>query len=367
MMKAIIFTPRPHAKRIKIFIPYHAFDWRKKLKQLDSSFYHPEQKLWSVVNTAANLQRLKDIVDQQFDIKDHQPAKRMPYQQLSDQNRDRLAALEQQLILKGYSQHTVRNYRSAFVPFLHFFGSRELKTVTKAEIEGYLFKLISKYHISETKQNTVINAIKFYYEKVGQPREYYDLQRPKQGRSLPNVLSAEEVWALIHAPTNLKHRTILTTIYSGGLRLSEVLNVRIEDVHPDEGYIFIRGKGKRERKTVLSKMLVDILDRYVKQYRPSYWLFEGQYGDQYSGSSISQLFRRAVKKAGVNPWATPHTLRHSFATHLLQQGVNLRYVQSMLGHGSPKTTEIYTHVMDINNKTIQSPLDVIRKNRNLET
>ncbi len=159
-MKATIFTPRAHAKRIKIFIPYHAFDWRKKLKQLDSSFYHPEQKLWSVVNTEANLQKLKAIVNGQFDVKDQQQVKRMPYQELSDQNKDRLADLEQHLILKGYSHHTVRNYRSAFVPFLHFFGSRELKTVTKTEIEGYLFKLISKYNISETKQNTVINAIK---------------------------------------------------------------------------------------------------------------------------------------------------------------------------------------------------------------
>ena len=200
-MKAIIFMPRPNARRIKIFIPYQAFAWRKKLKELDSSFYHPEQKLWSVINTAANLERLKEIVDRQFDIKNHEQTKRIPYQALSDQNKDRLAELEQLLILKGYSPHTVRNYRTAFVSFLSFFGTRDLISVSKKEIEGYLFKLISKYNISETKQNTVINAIKFYYEKVlGQPREYYDLQRPKRGKSLPNVLSVEEVWTLIHAP-----------------------------------------------------------------------------------------------------------------------------------------------------------------------
>jgi len=208
---------------------------------------------------------------------------------------------------------------------------------------------------------------KIYYEQVlGKPREYYNIQRPKNSKSLPNVLSAEAVKRLLTSPRNIKHRAILFTVYSAGLRLSEVINLRIEDIHYDKEYIFIKdSKGKRDRRSVLSSYLADILKIYLEKKRPAYWLFEGADGGRYSRSSVQQIFRKAVKVANVNPWATLHTLRHSFATHLLQEGLNLRYVQSLLGHGSSKTTEIYTHVMNINNKTITSPLDKIMKMGNL--
>jgi len=226
---------------------------------------------------------------------------------------------------------------------------------------SYLYHLIEKYKISESKQNTVINAIKAYYEHVlGRPREYYDIQRPKKPQTLPNVLSQEETKRLLNAPSNLKHKAILHTIYSCGLRISELIKLRIEDVHKNEGYVFVKGaKGKKDRHTVLSPKLVELLEAYEKEYKPSYWLFEGQTGGQYSASSIRAIFRRAVKAADANAWATVHTLRHSFATHLLQQGVNLRYVQAMLGHSSPKTTQIYTHVLEINDKVVHSPLDFL--------
>ena len=171
-------------------------------------------------------------------------------------------------------------------------------------------------------------------------------------------MSYNEVNQLLSAPSNLKHRAILSTCYSSGLRLGELVNLRIEDIHSESNYIFIKGaKGKKDRKSILSKVLLDLLRKYYKVYKPAYWLFEGQDGGQYSRSSIQKIFRKAVRKSNINPWATVHTLRHSFATHMLQQGVNLRYVQSLLGHESSKTTEIYTHVMAINNKEIVSPLD----------
>jgi len=152
-------------------------------------------------------------------------------------------------------------------------------------------------------------------------------------------------------------------MYSGGLRKSEVVNVRIEDIRKDDLTIFIKGaKGKKDRKTILSEQLIKLLRIYYKQYRPAYWLFEGASGGQYSASSISKLFRTAVKDAGITPWATPHTLRHSFATHLMQNGVNLRYIQTLLGHSSPKTTEIYTHVIRVDNKVVKSPLDKLLEN-----
>jgi len=195
---------------------------------------------------------------------------------------------------------------------------------------------------------------------LAQPRSYYNIQRPKKHKTLPNVLGEQDVLKLLQSPKSLKHKAILCLLYSAGLRISEIPKLRIEDIRSTEGYIFVKGaKGKKDRRTVLSVSLLSLLREYVKKYKPSYWLFEGQSGGQYTTSSIQKIFRRAVKESNINPWATPHTLRHSFATHLLQQGANLRYIQSMLGHASSKTTEIYTHVMTINNSQVKSPLDRI--------
>ena len=176
------------------------------------------------------------------------------------------------------------------------------------------------------------------------------------------MFSKEEVMSIIKSTENIKHKAILLTIYSAGLRISEAINLRVIDIHSSEGYIFIKdSKGKRDRKTVLSPILLNVLRQYHKTHKPAYWLFEGQDGGQYSAKSIQQILRRAVEKAGANPWGTVHTLRHSFATHLLQEGMNLRMIQTMLGHSSSKTTEIYTHVLAINNKTAKSPLDFMEK------
>jgi len=215
----------------------------------------------------------------------------------------------------------------------------------------------------------LINAVKAYYEHaLGMPREYYDIKRPKKAVSLPGVLSEQEVFKIINYPENIKHQAILWTIYSCGLRISEVVNLRIEDINSDEGFVFIKdSKGKRDRKTILSPHLVDLLREYYTEHKPSYWLFEGLTGGQYSVSSIRNIFRKAVKQTDSNPWATVHTLRHSFATHLVQNNVNLRHIQNMLGHQSPKTTEIYTKTIEINNKTISSPLDNLIKKNNLRT
>ena len=237
--------------------------------------------------------------------------------------------------------------------------NHNLLEITKEQIEGFIYELIKKHGYGESAQNQIINAIKFYYEAVlGKPRTFYDIKRPKKAQSIPNVLSEQEIFKIINSPTNLKHKTILWTIYSTGIRISEAINLRIDDIQSDQGFIFIKGgKGKKDRKTILSPHLLTLLREYYKEYRPSYWLFEGQTGGQYSVTSIRAVFRKAVKITNSNPWATVHTLRHSFATHCVQNNVNLRHIQAMLGHSSPKTTEIYTRMIKINNKSISSPLD----------
>ncbi len=358
-MPVIIFNPRKNSQRIKVFIPYKNFDHRKAVKAMPTSFYHYHQRLWSVLNTKENKKQLLTIVGKDYVVKDLDKVKAVEFFPLNEAQCVVLQALEQKLILKAYSPSTIKTYKSQFTQFLSFFKKSDIATLTKAEIEQYLYHLITTYNISHTKQNQMINAIKAYYEHVlGQERTFYNVQRPKKPQNIPGVLSKQEVKRIINQPNNIKHKAMLYTIYAAGLRSGELIKIRLEDIHSKDGYIFIKAaKGKKDRQTLLSPTLLNLLRQYYKVHRPSYWLFEGQDGEQYSKSSLAKVFRRAAKESGICQWATLHTLRHSFATHLVQDGVNLRIIQSLLGHNSTKTTEIYTHISDGMRKNIESPLE----------
>jgi integrase/recombinase XerD len=260
---------------------------------------------------------------------------------------------------KRYSRQTIRTYTSYFHDFLDYFSGRDPEGITVEDINQYILGLIRDRGISRSQQNQRINAIKFYYEKVtGRDREIYHIERPKKERKLPTVLSREEVRLLLDNTDNLKHKCILMTIYSGGLRRSELIALKVQDIDSRRKLIKIRGaKGKKDRYTILSSTLVELLREYYKEYRPREWLFEGQDGGQYSAASIEKVFHAAIARAGIRKTVTPHSLRHSFATHLLEQGVNLRYIQDILGHESPKTTQIYTHVATHELGNIKNPLD----------
>jgi len=366
-MKIIIYKPLPNAQRIKVFIPFEMTEFRVEFKKLNTTFWHPNQKLWSIVNTKENFETLKTIFKDHYTVKSKEASTSMAVRELSDTAAEALFSLEKTLVLKAYGASTISIYKSMFRVFLSSFMDYDLKQITKEQIEDFVYKMIQKHKISESVQSQLINAIKAYYEHVlGLPREYYDIKRPKKSVSLPNVLSEEEVLRILQNPINIKHKAILWTIYSAGLRISEAINLRVVDIHTDEGYIYVKdSKGKKDRKTVLSSYLITLLREYYKKYKPSYWLFEGQTGDKYSVTSIQRIFRKAVSNTNSNPWATVHTLRHSFATHSIQNNVSLRHIQSMLGHSSPKTTEIYTKTIEINNKKIKSPLDNLFKNDNL--
>ncbi len=230
-------------------------------------------------------------------------------------------------------------------------------------IKRYHLWLIGEDKVSASYQNQSINALKFYMEKVLKyPRQKYELIRPKKDKKLPLVLSVSDVGRILDVTKNIKHKAILATIYDGGLRISECVNLGISDI--DSQRMCIRvcgGKGKKDRMTLLSRGLLELLRRYYRIYRPSEWLFEGPGGQQYSASSIRQVFKRSKQWAGIYNGATVHTLRHSFATHLLENGTNLRYIQKLLGHNSSKTTEIYTHVSTTSLTNITSPLDILEK------
>lgn len=362
-MKITLYITNFPARRLKVHIPYKMEKERELFKTIPGFFYHQTQRLWSIPNNPETLKMLKDLFKHRLVTQKVEKQKVPQRFDLNQVGRDALFLAKQKMLLKAYSEHTVKNYTWELMQFFKYFETYEHRQVTKEQIESYVFMLINKQKISESRQNSVINAIKFYYEQVLElPREYYNIQRPKRANSLPNTFSMEEAYRLINSPENLKHKAILYTIYSAGLRISELINLRISDIRSDEGYLFIKGaKGKKDRHTILSPILLEMLRNYYKEFKPAYWLFEGADGGNYSATSIQKIFRAAQRQSGVNPWSTPHTLRHSFATHLLEHGENLRNIQVMLGHESTKTTEIYTHVVGINNKKLKNPLDIMMR------
>jgi len=266
---------------------------------------------------------------------------------------------EETLRLKRYSENTIKSYKSHFLLFLAYYSDHNPEQITDEQIRKYLLYLVSKKNVSTSYQNQAINAIKFYYEKIiGRSTITYYLQRPKKEKKLPVVLSEEEVVKILQQIVNLKHKCIIYLIYSSGLRLSEVIHLKISDIDSDRKVITIKGaKGKKDRISLLSNAVLALLREYYKQYKPKEWLFEGQKGGKYSPKSVQKIFQAACFKSGIKKHATIHTLRHSFATHLLEHGTDLRYIQELLGHKNSKTTEIYTHITKKGWDKIKSPID----------
>ena len=263
-----------------------------------------------------------------------------------------------------YSENTIQTYTSLFSMFIGHFPNRKLEEITKTEIEGYIYELIDKRDIAISTQNQIINAIKFYYEKVlGGDREVYDIKRPRKENRVPVVLSEYEVKNILSNISNLKHKVILSLIYAGGLRIGELCNLKAGDIDLNRQTMFVtQGKNKKDRITSLPSVIIPLLLKYVEEYKPKQYLFEGFNGNQYSKSSIRKIFYRACNKAGIHKTGLRvHTLRHSFATHLLEKGIDLRYIQALLGHSSILTTEIYTHVSDQQLNKIKNPLDNLFK------
>jgi site-specific recombinase XerD len=258
-----------------------------------------------------------------------------------------------------YSEQTVKTYAAMLEEFINYYYKHDIAKIDERMIKAFLRYLVSERKVSVSYQNQSINAIKFYYERIlGGQRKLYYIDRPRREKSLPAVLSEQEVTEILNAVENIKHKAILMTIYSAGLRISEVINLKIKDIDSKRMQIRIeQGKGRKDRYTLLSLKALEILRNYFVEYKPKEWLFEGQKGDQYSSRSIQSILRAAVAKTKIKKKVTPHTLRHSFATHLLENGTDLRYIQSLLGHESSKTTEIYTHITTKGFDQIKSPLD----------
>ena len=260
---------------------------------------------------------------------------------------------------RRYSPNTVRTYTDLFEEFINYYYQLDPAEISEKEVIRFLRYLVDERQVSISYQNQSINAIKFFYEQVlGGRKKFYFVERPRSEKRLPVVLSEAEVLHLFNVTHNLKHKCLLMIIYSAGLRVSEALHLRIADIDSQRGQVNIRGaKGKKDRVSLLSSTLLPLLREYYRLYRPKKYLFEGMNGGKYSARSAQSVLKQAVKRANVQKKVTLHTLRHSFATHLLENGTDLRYIQTLLGHSSSKTTEIYTHVSTKALRDIKSPLD----------
>jgi len=275
-----------------------------------------------------------------------------------------LMPLQKELSIRKYSRRTIKSYMRYNRDFLLFSG-KEPKNVNNEDIKKYLYYMVEKKKVSTSTLNIIINALKFYYGEVLKKNFIYEVKRPKKDKKLPVVLSKEEIAKILSSADNIKHKALLMLAYSAGLRFGEVIKLKPEDIDANRKLIFIRGsKGRKDRYTLLSNTALETLREYWKRYRPQKWLFEGaKEGVHLSTRTADKIFRNACKKAGINKKVSFHSLRHSFATHLLESGSDLKYIKELLGHAYSKTTEIYTHVSRKNLGKIISPMDIINLNK----
>ena len=293
----------------------------------------------------------------------HKKSQAKPLQKLSalnDQHKEALLKFKNYLCANRYSENTISTYSDALAIFLRFYAHKNISEISNLDVETFNNEYILKNKYSASFQNQVVNTLKLFFKVIGEKMIVPDLiLRPRREHRLPNVLSKVEVKAILNAPTNIKHRMMLSLIYACGLRRSELLNLTLKDIHSDRNLIFIRqSKGKKDRVVPIGNSLIEQLRAYYIQYKPKTWLFEGQNnGEKYSARSLELVLKKSVIIAKTNKPVTLHWLRHSYATHLLECGTDLRFIQELLGHNSSRTTEIYTHVSTKTIQQIRSPFD----------
>ncbi len=362
--KGELIIIRTIQNRLKLFF-IHETELVKEVKRFPYNKWHGEQRCWSIpyaerfVKELGNLAHVFGLeMRYEVDMKEATGKSRA-----SSFDIEGYKAIPENYTLKlkelRYSMQTIKSYCALFLEFINHYSSIKPEDIDEAKITDFLRYLVIERKVSASYQNQAINAIKFYYEKVlGGSRKVYLIDRPRKETKLPEVLSVEEVKKLFSVIDNLKHKTILMLAYSAGLRLGELVELTIKDIDSNRMQIRVQqGKGKKDRYTILSVTVLELLRIYFKKYKPQKWLFEGVGGEEYSSRSIQLIMKDAVKKAGITKRVSVHSLRHSFATHLLENGTDLRYIQSLLGHESSKTTEIYTHVTTKGFDQIRSPLD----------
>lgn len=269
-----------------------------------------------------------------------------------------LSSLAQELIIRGFSKRTIKSYLTINQRFLAYFG-KSAKEATAQDIKNYLLYLKAQ-GLSNTSLNLVISALKFYFQQVLKRKLFFNVIRPKKEKYLPTVLSKEEIVKLLDSTGNLKHKLLLSLMYGSGLRVSEAVSLRASEVDLANFKVLVKsGKGAKDHFTLLSRHFAELLKKYLAELPVGQtYLFAGSGGSgRLTQRSAQKIFNQAIARSGIKKTATCHSLRHSFATHILENGTDIRIIQKLLGHENIKTTEIYTRVSDLLVSKISSPLD----------
>ena len=335
-------------KRIAVVFEKNA-ELIARIKLIDGSRWSQTLGVWHIPDTEENRLRFKISIAEG----------KSSLAQIQEVNQLVLQRFVEQIQLKGYSSNTLKTYRNEFGIYLCYIKGVAAQNCTVEDIRNYILYCINTLQLSEATLHSRINAIKFYYEQVlKRERFLIEIPRPKKPLKLPKVIAPADIKKLFEATPNLKHNTMLKLCYGLGLRVSEIVSLKIKDIDSKAMQVFIeRAKGKKDRYVNLPESILPQLRNYFIEYKPKIYLFEGQYGGQYSSRSAQQVFKNALLKAKINKTVGIHSLRHSFATHLLEQGTDIRFIQELLGHNDIKTTFIYTEVSDKSLRKIISPLD----------
>ena len=335
----------------------------EKVKQVKDARWSQTLKVWHIPLTMAAYEQLKELTLGLAQLQkgesrlplEMKPPLGQPTPEIAATLNDFTRYLEQ----RRYSPRTIQTYEHSLRQFLQWVA-KPTDAITNADLERFNHDYILANSYSFAFQNQVINAVKLYFKTFyGSQFNVEKVERPRREHKLPNVLSKEEVKQLLEAPSNIKHRAMLSLIYACGLRRSELLSLKVQNVDSKRGILYIlNAKGKKDRIVPVSEKLLELLREYYKSYKPTVWLFEGQKKEEpYSETSLQEVLKQSLEKARITKKVTLHWLRHSYATHLLEAGTDLRYIQELLGHKSSKTTEIYTHVSTQSLKKIKSPFD----------
>jgi len=342
--KAQLITHRKE-KRIAVYFEKDA-ELINRIKQLEGSRWSQTLGVWHLPDTEENRIRFKLFTHTHT----------IP----SSEGIVQIEKFKQWMRSKRYSESTITTYSEALKSFLFFHREKPISEITNEDLIVYNNVYILEKNLSASYQNQMVNAIKLFFKTIRDTKIDIDkIHRPKREKVLPNVLSKEEVKSILNAHSNIKHKTMLSLIYSCGLRCGELLALQPVHIDSKRNIVLIKNaKGKKDRIAPLSPKILNMLREYYKVYQPSTYLFEGQIkGEPYDARSLQLILKQALQKTGIVKPATLHWLRHSFATHLLESGTDLRYIQELLGHNSSKTTEIYTHVSTKSIQQIKSPFD----------
>ena len=368
-METIVIKPIIHqnTQKLGLYFPYND-ELLRLVRTFPDAKWSKSFRCWHIDNNSRNLKEIYKVFSGVAKL-DAQPVYAPDLQvkkdtavlaPLNDGQSKKIAQFKDWLSSRRYAQSTIKTYTDALQTFLRFYHFKAPAEINNEDLIRFNNEYILANKYSASFQNQVVNAIKLFFKKVENTQLELDLiHRPKRAKVLPNVLSKEEVKAILEAPTNLKHKTMLSLIYACGLRRSELLQLTFSDIQTDRKLLVIRqSKGKKDRIVPISDKIIEMLREYYKIFRPKKWLFEGQKENtKYSERSLEEVLKKSIRLVGINKPVSLHWLRHSYATHLLESGTDLRYIQELLGHSSSKTTEIYTHVSTKSIQKIKSPFD----------